>query len=182
MVIGIKLEVENSGFQMSCNHLKEVQDNRAYIISQHVVKFLGSRCLSLHQELLSRTHAPSLSTVDWNHLIKLKKSILFSTRQGWANCRWHEAWGGKLRVSNVLQPFERSARQPCLHYFSACGEIPGLKVFVTASGTVEQDTCSIIVDCRLKSPDKVEKIYSFFNKTRLRHWWVCLLQTKKHNV
>ena len=81
-----------------------------------------------------------------------------------------------------LQPFEKSARQLCLHYFSACGEIPGLKVFVTASGTVEQDTCSIIVDCRLKSPDKVEKIYSFFNKTRLRHWWVCLLQTKKHNV
>ena len=96
--------------------------------------------------------------------------------------RWHEAWGGKVRVSNVLQPFERSARQLCLHYFSACGEIPGLKVFVTASGTVEQDTCSIIVDCRLKSPDKVEKIYSFFNKTRLRHWWVCLLQTKKHHV
>ena len=62
---------------------KEVQDNCAYIISQHVVKFLGSRCLSLHQELLSRTHAPSLSTVDWNHLIKSKKSILFSTRQGW---------------------------------------------------------------------------------------------------
>ena len=70
---------------------------------------------------------------------------------------------------NLLEPFEKSARQPCLHYFSACGEIPGLKVFVTASGTVEQDTCSIIVDCRLKSPDKVEKIYSFFNKTRLRH-------------
>ena len=96
---------------------------------------------------------------------------------------WHEAWSGKLWVSNVLQPFKISARQLCLHYFSACGEIPGLKVFVTASGTVEQDTCSIIVDCRLKSPDKVEKIYSFFNKTRLRHWWVCLLQTKKkHNV
>ena len=97
----------------------------------------------------------------------------------YANGHWHEAWGGKLWVSNVLQPFKRSARQLCLHYFSACGEIPGLKVFVTASGTVEQDTCSIIVDCRLKSPDKVEKIYSFFNKTRLRHWWVCLLQTKK---
>ena len=64
MFVGMKREVENCGFQMSCNHLKEVQDNRAYIISQHVVKFLGSRCLSLHQELLSRTHAPSLSTVD----------------------------------------------------------------------------------------------------------------------
>ena len=53
----MKREVENCGFQMSCNHLKEVQDDLAYIISQHVVKFLGSRCLSLHQELLSKTHA-----------------------------------------------------------------------------------------------------------------------------
>ena len=64
MVVGMKHEVEKCGFEMSCNHFKEVQDNCAYIISQHVVKFLGSRCLSLHQELLSRTHAPSLSTVD----------------------------------------------------------------------------------------------------------------------
>ena len=84
-----------------------------------------------------------------------------------ANGLWHEAWGGKLWVSNVLQPFERSARQPCLHYFSACGEIPGLKVFVTASGTVEQDTCSIIVDCRLKSPDKVEKNLFFFQQDKV---------------
>ena len=49
---------------------------------------------------------------------------------------------------------------------SACGEIPGLKVFVTTSRTGEQDTCSIIVDCRWKSPDKVRKIYSFFFSTR----------------
>ena len=55
---------------------------------------------------------------------------------------------------------------------SACGEIHGLKVFVTTSRTGEQDTCSIIVDCRWKSPDKVRKIYSFFfNETRLKHWW-----------
>ena len=35
------------------------------------------------------------------------------------------------------------------------------------SGTVEQDTCSIIVDCRWKSPDKVEKFYSFFQQDKV---------------
>ena len=66
---------------------------------------------------------------------------------------------------------------------SACGEIPGLKVFVTTSRTGEQDTCSIIVDCRWKSPDKVRKIYSFFFQrdkveTLMRQNWVSHLKKK----